>query len=251
MNKFTTFLVAIMLIFIGTTAYSQMPSIKIKDNREKRGLKGKVKSLKSLEYLATLKEGEIEKKELLTPPITFKFNEKGNLIEEITFDHDNTLLYKKVQSYDEQSNLLETTFYDFDNKLDRKYTYEYDSEESRIVYSYNAENKLTKKEITKWNKKDNTKETTWYDTDGNLTGKVVYTYNKDGEIEYESWYNENGELMDKLITKNPFSKEDKEENPCSSEGVKCDENGNITEQIILSDCRDRAFISIYEIEYYK
>jgi hypothetical protein len=64
----------------------------------------------------------------LSPKKTYKYDEKGNKIEENIYNDDGSLAFKKTYKYDEKGNKIESNKYNADGSLSPKYTitYKYD-----------------------------------------------------------------------------------------------------------------------------
>lgn len=74
---------------------------------------------------------------------TFKYNEKGDLIEAGISDENGD--YRETYEYDEQGNLVKTLKYDEGDKLVEKVVYGYDEYNNRV--SINSEDQVTKRSV--------------------------------------------------------------------------------------------------------
>ena len=121
-----------------------------KNDLTEKNLKGKVKSIKETTYEAVEKFGQIEKGDVLNNYFNI-YNEKGNKIEDNSYDSDGRLLgYKTTYKYDEKGNNIEKNNYDSNGRLDSKYTYEYDKNNNwtqRIEYKNTIPHRITERII--------------------------------------------------------------------------------------------------------
>ena len=125
-----------------------------KNSLTELNLKGKVKSINTTSFTTTEKFGEVTKDDW-EENYKRKFDDKGNLIEEASYDEDGELSWKNKSKYDDKGNQIEWAYYDKDGELSGKYKYKYDD-------------------------KGNPIESASYDEDGELDYKTTY------ELEYDS-----------------------------------------------------------------
>ena len=62
----------------------------------------------------------------------YKYDSRGNMIEETYYDSDGSLAWKEINKYDSAGNRTEVARYDSDGSLNGKYTYKYDSRGNMI-----------------------------------------------------------------------------------------------------------------------
>ena len=62
----------------------------------------------------------------------YKYDSRGNKIEEADYNSDGSLDDKTIYKYDLRGNKIEEAKYNSDGPLDRKYTYKYDSRGNMI-----------------------------------------------------------------------------------------------------------------------
>lgn len=232
MKKIILLIVAILSV----TACAQQTEKK--NYLKKENLNGKVKSIREIEYIATIKDDKIEKKQirkmqfsqydkegkkveeqfykpngkpdvkhthkydgkgdlvrieaewadfvgLFTGLNIYTYDNKGNLIEEETYDSE-----KFVYKYDEKGNLVERSQL-FDEDKREKTLYKYDDEGNKIeAYIYNSD------EVLQF------KSTYMYDKKGNLV-EEIRDHDSEGytlEIEYKYEYDSYGNWIRKILT---------------------------------------------------
>lgn len=189
-------------------------------------LKGNIKSVKSIEYDAKEKFGEIAKEKITWDkygnyPIVF--NESGNQIENNIYPYG-TLESKSIYKYDEKGNMIELNEYSSDGDLKNKSIFKYDDEgnptdcdvyesdgslENQIVWVF-ANNK--RKEYKKLDSKgnivskfiykyddDDLKETIQFGLDGKLEKKYRFKYDNNGNQTESKEVSPDGNLI-KLVT---------------------------------------------------
>ncbi len=90
-------------------------------------LNGKIKSIREIPYEAVEKFGEVVKGDALGGfgNLQITFNEKGNKLEENSFNLDGSLFSKYTYKYDDKGNQIEENSFNSDGNLDDKYTYKY------------------------------------------------------------------------------------------------------------------------------
>ena len=117
-------LLTLAIATLTSMGYSQTTPAK-KNGWEEANLKGKVKSLTESKYGAEDRFGEIQKKESsLSSKETYKYDDKGNLIEKNNYNADG-FYYKHTKKFDDKGNKIEENYYNADG-FDYKHTYKYD-----------------------------------------------------------------------------------------------------------------------------
>ena len=203
---------------------------KIENDLTKDSLKGKVSFYSESSYKLVEKFGEIEKGGEFFKH-TYKFDEKGNMIEEITSKAYGNLNSKFTYKYDVKGNEIEVNTYvtdgtnkaraceninwrmkeklgdnrfinnlaycsyiDVKNFIKFKYSYKYDEKGNMIEQnSYNDDGSLCFKTKSKYDEKGNKIELIIYYTDGSLCCETTYKYDEKGnKIEQIIYYHENG-----------------------------------------------------------
>jgi hypothetical protein len=150
-----------------------------KTDLEEAGLKGKVKSVEQLEYLAVVVNefGEIVNKGRFYNMTLIKYNEKGNKFEENIYNSGKQSVYK----YDEKGNMIEENTYNADGSLSRNRTFKYDEKGNMIKENRNNyDTRLFESFIRKYDKKGNIIESNSCHYDGSLRDKAIYKYDEKG-----------------------------------------------------------------------
>jgi len=129
---------------------------------------------------------------------TYKYDKKGNKIEENRYNYKGELEDKVVYKYDSSGNKIEKNNYNSKGELRSKETYKYDNKGNEIEENwYNSEGELEDKVVYKYDSSANKIEESGYNSKGELEGKVVYIYDNRGNKIEENWYNSEGELRSK------------------------------------------------------
>ena len=131
-------------------------------------LNGKIKSIREIPYEAVEKFGEVVKGDALDrfgKNLQITFNEKGNKLEENSFNPYGSLFSKYTYKYDDKGNQIEKNSFNSDGSLDSKYTYKYDDkgniiEENSFISDVNLDDKYTYKYT--------------YDQQGNWIQQIAY-----------------------------------------------------------------------------
>ena len=152
----------------------------------------KIKVEKTIRYAAIEIFGQLEIDEILDGPFEIYYDENGNKIKICRYDYDD-LSYKYTHKYDEKGNIVEDNSYDSDGSLSSKHTYKYD-EKGNIVEdnNYNFDGRLFDSKTTyKYDEKGNMIEETYYDSDGIPDYKYTYKYKSKYTCKYEYDKNNN------------------------------------------------------------
>lgn len=128
--------------------------------------------------------------------IGYKYDNKGNLIEILEFDNNDSIVYKTINKYDKNSNLIDKIRI---NEIggEIKTTYKYDSSGNKIMsiggvihkYTYNKDKKLIKDASYRKNGKADGTTLYKYDKNSLVTEKIILD-EKLKEI-YKTTYNYN------------------------------------------------------------
>lgn len=146
-----------------------------KNDLQEANLKGKVKSVREIDYEAIQEAGQIK---------------KGKVLEGAESEVSNVLT-----SYNEQGYLVGREYYNFGYSL--KISYKYDAEGSMVEESqYNSDGKLDSQTLYKYkyDEKGNVVEKVRSDAEGNLDSKITYRYDNKGNLVEEKWYYPDGTL---------------------------------------------------------
>ena len=145
-------------------------------------LYGDIESITFREYLLEDKFGEEVKGEM-TDCVKSTFNQRGDVIEEASYNSDGSLEWKYIYKYDSAGNVIERTAYNSDGGLVLKNIYKYDSLGNRIERaSYNSDGSLISKYLYEYDFVGNKIECAGYSTDGGLDYKSIYKYDSAGNI---------------------------------------------------------------------
>ena len=202
---------------------------------EEANLKGKVKSYTESRYNAEDRFGEIQKIEgSLYWKESFKYDDKGNLIEMIGYSN-------YTFKYDDKGNRMEENYYNADGILSGKVNYNYDDKGNRIEENYyNADGILSGKNTYKYDDKGNQIEGNNYKVDGSgldlhlrLSGKYTYKYDKKGNQIENNKFNADGILFGKYTYRYDDKGNEIEKNDYNADGslyhketYKYDDKGN-------------------------
>ncbi len=141
-------------------------------------------------------------KYMLTATSTFNYDLKGNLIQVSNFFPKDSLESKLIYKYDLIGNQIENILYNADGTIVWKRNYAYDSSRSIIEFSQNK-NGVKNKNTCKYDSFGNIIEHFYYSgstlSDSyKLVRKDSYKYNSLGDIIENSTYNEKGVLEDRI-----------------------------------------------------
>ena len=145
-------IILVILSVLCLVSYGQLEKKSEKKNDlTEENLKGKVKSIKETTYKAVDKFGQIEKGDVLNNYFNI-YNEKGNKIEDNSYDSDGRLHSKYTYKYDEKGNMIEENWYESDGSLYEKHTYKYEYDKNnnwtqRIEYKNTIPHRITEKII--------------------------------------------------------------------------------------------------------
>ena len=136
-----------------------------------------------------------DKKEKVPKGLKTKTAINYGFVEEKSGEYKKVLDNKQVYRYDKKGNQIEQVGYGADGKLEGKHLYKYDDKGNRIEWAmYNADGKLRAKFLYKYDDKGNQIEEAVYGADGRLEGKRLYKYDDKGkEIEWAG-YDADGKL---------------------------------------------------------
>ena len=93
--------------------------------------------------------GDVESVDLIRygTKYSFKFNQRGDVVEYVEYNVDGSLREKTLYKYDSQGNQIEESMYYSDGSLSYKHLYKYDSQGNKIEYaSYDSDGSLKREE---------------------------------------------------------------------------------------------------------
>jgi serine/threonine protein kinase len=202
------------------------PITKTKNDWTELGLKGKVLSCTEIYFGAEARFGKIKKGEWngekhiyffningnknkeeyfsnqtggLNLKEFYQYNNKGKIIERISFDNNGKLRNKETFKYDEKDTLIEDDFYDENGKLVLKSIYHYDPNANRIADNYSSNGNLCTKSVNQYDLKGNLLVEILYDSTGSTIAKDTYQYDKDDNLFVEIHYYSHHYFGDKLV----------------------------------------------------
>ncbi|MBI35690.1 MAG: hypothetical protein CMP67_10060 [Flavobacteriales bacterium] len=211
---------------------------------EKHNLKGKVKSIKESEI------GDIDEGYSVNENKIYKYNNKGNLIEEASYESDGDLFWKTTYHFDKNGNKVERNYISPNGSIG------VDKYGKKIVPASNKPNgSLVFKYIYKYDNNGNKVEEAKYKPDGSLMEKTTFKYDKNDEITNVYTY----DPFEKQIYKTSYQKKyysngiQKEKSLYNASGelkatYKYDDNGNETEEAIYNSDGSLSYKHIYKYD---
>lgn len=136
---------ALLLLFAACTTKS--------NTLVEEGLKGKVKTVKSMCYEAEERFGEVEKDDILDewdsdndlslyPACHYEYNKDGNIVKTTKFDEDGDMTEVTTYEYDDFANLIKETSYDEDGDVFKMITNKYLKRNLIAQYTYDSDGEL-------------------------------------------------------------------------------------------------------------
>ena len=172
-----------------------------RDGYEGVPLYGDIESITVREYLLEDKFGKEGKGEM-TDWIKYTFNQRGDVIEEASYNSDGSLDLKYLYKYDSLGNRIERASYYSDGILDWKDLYKYDSLGNRIERaSYYSDGSLRCKDFYKYDSAGNMIEKAFLNSNGRLISKNLYQYDSAGNMIERTEYNSDGIQNYKVLCK--------------------------------------------------
>ena len=161
------------------------------------------------------------------------YDDKQNIVEEISTDIDSVFLFTNKYKYDSDNNIIEKTQYDSVGIFNSKYTYGYDSNNNIIERKfYNSKKNLEGRVSYKYNTNNKLIENSKYDSVGNLKSKSTYMHDLNGNV----------------IEKNVFDSSEKLKSKFTYE-YKLDNNNNWVQCIEFENSLP-IYILVRKIEYH-
>ena len=159
-------------------------------------LKGKVSERIMILYSIDNRSGNQNK--IIGERYIYKYNDKGNKVEEVTYSPYGDFLYRSIYKYGAKGNIVEVAKHDFEGNLMRQEIYD---DKGNMTQSANYDKgDLKGKSIYKYDDKGNKVEEGYYGTDGSSKDKSIYKYDDKGNKVEEAYY-EKGDLKRKDIYK--------------------------------------------------
>ena len=203
LSIFCTVLVAMLLVASCADPGKKKAPKRYGWNNEEYGLLyGDIESVIITHYDVTEKFGEIVKKKHYGKKV-YNFNPKGDVIENVIYDSDGSLISKILYKYDLLGNMIEkASYHSFFSWTDCRILYKYDSQGNMIEGAdYDSSGSLECKYLYKYDLQGDLIEETLYDPDGSLRSKTLYKYDLLGHRIEETIYGSDGLLMRQYIYK--------------------------------------------------
>ena len=161
------------------------------------------------------------------------YDDKQNIVEEISTDIDSVFLFTNKYKYDSDNNIIEKTQYDSVGIFNSKYTFGYDSNNNIIERKfYNSKKNMKGRVFNKYDTNNKLIEKSKYDSEGNLKFKFTYMHDLNGNV----------------IEKNVFDSSEKLKSKFTYE-YKLDNNNNWVQCVEFENSLP-TFILVRKIEYH-
>ena len=176
-----------IIFFIGNISYAQKAK-KITDIKNDN-LFGRIKSIQTVEYTASMVENGIEKGEKISS-LFKQYNPEGYLLESSEYNPDGSLLQKEKFSYDKKNNRILELLYD-DDKIDQQIEIKYNTLNFPIkMLTKDEKGKTFQKTTYQYNEKGEMTQQTGYDDRGKMAEKSYYSYDSKGNLSQYTGYGE-------------------------------------------------------------
>ena len=148
---------------------------------QKMNLKGKVKAMTEIIYVASEKFGKIEKDKIIIK-YEYSFHENGYLAYQNVYNSEDKLMDRTTFEYDAQNNLIEGTRYDKNNKIALRSIYTtHKQDKSTTIKCYTSDGSLTGHYTQRYNAQKLLQETIYREP---MVGKEAYQYDAKGGLVY-------------------------------------------------------------------
>jgi YD repeat-containing protein len=128
----------------------------------------------------------------LKQKVSYKYDDKGNLIERRT-SGNKSLLSKNIFKYDKANNLIEEDCYNWDSTIWSKHILFNDFDGRKIQCDvYKGDGNLESRVTYKYNDKGKEIEWACYHKDGTLDRKDITIYDDKGVLQGQEWYDKRG-----------------------------------------------------------
>lgn len=205
-------------------------------------LVGDVANITATEYYTIEESGEIVK--AIESRTEYKFNNRGDVVEQIGYDSDNSVCDKCLYTYNSEHRMTEKAWYKRNGELDWKTQYIYDkhgilveeidrngngSIRSKTRFGYNSDGKITEErnyngdDILQWRK------LLIYNSKGRLVENAAYWPYGGLDYRYRYRYNTEGQLIENL--------EESSDSPMKRNTYKYDSEGRLIEKCIYTEGR--------------
>jgi len=127
------------------------------------------------------------------------YDDKQNIVEEISTDIDSVFLFTNKYKYDSDNNIIEKTQYDSVGTFNSKYTYRHDSNKNIIERNfYNSKKNLEGRLSYKYDTNNKLLENSKYDSAGNLKFKFTYIHDLNGNVIEKNVFDSSEKLKSKF-----------------------------------------------------
>ena len=113
---------------------------------------------------------------------TFKYNDKGYLVEENIYEYERKSNWKTIYTYDKKGNQIEQNHYRPNGQLNKNIACKYDDKGNQIeLKQHNPSGKLLNKSTFKYDERNNRTEEIHYNPDGTIYSSNTYKYEYDDQ----------------------------------------------------------------------
>lgn len=193
-------------VLFTTCAYKKTKPNAKKTSWELDGLKGKVKSLKTVSYTAITNLGQLRKGEIIEDTWGYsntliKFDEKGNWTDYSSYKPDGSNIRLEVMKYDGEGNSLEMFIYNYGN-IEHRRTFTTDKNGNIIeMFRFDTKDSLVTKSFYRYNEDGYEIEAYRYTVTDSLISKTISNYDKNGNLIERFNYGAGGSLTTKTLYK--------------------------------------------------
>lgn len=208
-------------------------------------LLGDVASVIATEYYPIEVSGEIAK--AIESRTEYKFNKRGDVIEQISYDSDNSVLDKCLYTYNSEHRMTEKAWYKRSGELDWKSQYIYDKYGILVEeVDYNSDGSIRSKTRFRYNSNGQKTEDINYSSEDILQWRSLLIYNSKGHLVEEGayWiyggldyrnryrYNAEGQVIESL--------EESDNSPMKRNTYKYDSEGRLIEKCVYTEGQTAA-----------
>lgn len=150
-------------------------------------LVGDVKSVTATEYYTFEESGEIVK--TVESRTEYKLNKRGDVVEQISYDQDNSVSDKCLYTYNSEQRMTEKAWYKRNGELDWKTRYIYDKHGILVEeIDYNGDGSIRSKSRFGYNSDGKKTEERSYNIDDILQWRALLKYNLNGHLVEDAAY---------------------------------------------------------------
>ena len=119
--------------------------------------------------------------------------------------HKDVILNKTTWRYDEKGNMVEEEYYEGDSTITKETTYKYDDNGNKIVQN-KSEGNMSLKSTYKYNSLGIPVEEIQFDANGVFAVKIIYAYDEKGNEIEESYYDKDNSLQNHTVFQISYDK---------------------------------------------